>query len=93
MFSHGIQCNSSDQRLLKHDYQHIWEEGKRDGLVLQEVFVHYRDSCIQGLEGSASFNVFSDARKELLDCYRSKPVRRIRTTLRILGSRRWILSA
>jgi len=87
MFSHGIQCNSSDQRLLKHDYRHIWEE-EMDGLVLQEVFMHYRDSCIQKLEGSAGSNVFSDRRKEFLDCCRSKPVRRIRTALRILGSRR-----
>jgi len=35
-----------------------------DGLVLQEVFMHYSDSCIQRLEGSAGSNVFSDRRKE-----------------------------
>ena len=64
MFSHGIQCNSSDQRLLKHDYRHIWEGERMDGLVLQEVFMHYSDSCIQRLEGSAGSNVFSDRRKE-----------------------------
>ena len=55
--------------------------------------MHYRDNRIQRSEGSAGSNVFSDRRKEFLDCCRSEPVRRIRTTLRILGSRRWILSA
>ena len=39
MFSHGIQCNSSGQRLLKHDYLHVREEGEMGGLVLQEVFI------------------------------------------------------
>ena len=42
--------------------------------------MHYKDSCIQRLEGSAGSNVFSDGRKEFLDCYLSEPVRRILTT-------------
>jgi len=39
MFSRSIQCISSDQRLLNHDYRHVREEGKIDGLVLQGVFI------------------------------------------------------